>query len=60
MNNTMNILISIDDSYLEHAKDLICSLAENNNNYKFNIYLIYDNTLSDKSIVEFDKFITSN
>ena len=53
----MNILISIDDAYVIHAKDLIITLSENNKRTKFNIYLIYDDTLSKESINELDEFI---
>lgn len=58
--NYINILISIDDAYVIHAKDLITTLNENNINTKFNIYLIHDNKLSKKSLNELETFINKN
>ena len=57
MNKWINILISIDDQYVIHAKDLIRTLAEKNPKNKFNIYLIYDETLGESSIRELNYFI---
>ena len=58
--NYINILISIDDAYVIHAKDLITTLNEKNINTKFNIYLIHDNKLSKKSLNELETFINKN
>lgn len=52
----INILISIDDSYLNHAIDMIYSLSIHND-YFFNIYLVYSD-LSDSSIDILSKFIS--
>lgn len=56
---TMNILISIDNSYVSHAMDLVMSLKDHNDVY-FNIYIIYDDTLSQTSIAKLNKFIIDN
>lgn len=50
MNNRINILLSIDDNYVIHFKDLLTSLIDYNKNELFNIYLIYDKSLSNQSL----------
>ena len=60
MKKWMNILISIDDAYVSHAKDLIVSLVEHNSKYKFKVYLLYDNNLSANSLKELDNFMVKN
>ena len=54
----MNILISIDDNYLEQAITMLNSLFMNNKNSKFSIYMLY-NKCSDKNIIKLKKFIES-
>lgn len=55
----INILISIDDNYVTHAKDLIKSIIMNNNVF-LNIYIIYGEELSNNGLVELSKYIEDN
>ena len=55
----LNLLISIDDNYIIHAKDLIYSIMINNNVY-LKIFLIYGDNLSNKSIEELSNYLESN
>ena len=56
--NKINILISIDDSYVEQAIDMINSLYMYNDCF-FNVYLIYSN-LSEENIEIISDFLTTN
>lgn len=51
----VNILITTDDNYLEHAIDLLYSIKQNND-FFINLYLIY-NDLSDEGIEKLKSFI---
>ena len=55
----INLLISIDDNYIEHAKDLINSIILNNDVY-LEVYLIYGNELSKDSIKDLAEFLSKN
>lgn len=52
----MNIIISINNSYVEPAKTMIFSLKENNSDCKINIFLLY-NGLNKENINDFKQFI---
>lgn len=54
----INILISIDNNYVEQAIDMMYSLSIYNENF-LNVYLIY-NDLSDESINKIAQFLTAN
>ena len=54
-----NLLISIDNSYIEHAKDLIYSIAINNNVF-LNLYVIYDDSLSKDTLDDLSNFMEEN
>lgn len=54
----MNILITVDDNYIDYCYNLFFSLKKNNKSL-FNIYLVYSN-LSDDNINKFKKYISDN
>ena len=58
-NRQINILISIDDNYIEHALNLIYSISINNKTY-INLYLIYGDELSVTSIKIIKDFLPKN
>lgn len=49
MNSTINLVVSVDDHYVEHLEDLLISIWDYNSSY-FHIYLIHDDSLSNSSI----------
>lgn len=61
MNNkkSINILISIDDNYIIHAKELIYSIIMHND-VNLNVYVIYGDELSSNSINELSKYLDNN
>ena len=55
----MNILISIDNKYLEYAKNMLESISHNNKEY-LKIFLIHDSSLSENSIDNLNSFLSTN
>jgi lipopolysaccharide biosynthesis glycosyltransferase len=53
----MNILINVDNNYIERAKDTLLSIHFHNKE-KLNIYLIYDE-IDDNKISDFKQYITN-
>ncbi len=51
----INVLITVDDNYIDYCYNLFFSLKKNNKSL-FNIYLVYSN-LNDDNINEFVSFI---
>ena len=56
--NYMNILITIDDNYIDYFYNLLFSLKKNNESL-FNIFLVYSN-LSEENINNIKKYINDN
>ena len=54
--DNMNILINVDNNYLERAKDTLLSIRFHNDE-KLNVYLTYDD-ISDDKLDDLDKFIS--
>ena len=56
--NYINVLITIDDNYIDYCYNLFFSLKRNNSSL-FNIYLVYSD-LSQENINKFESFINEN
>lgn len=52
----MNILINVDNNYIERAKDLLLSISFNNNG-PMNIYMIYD-SIDEEKLADFSYYVT--
>ena len=57
--NKINILISINNEYIEHAEDLIYSIIQFNSVF-INLFLIYDDSLNEDNIDRLSKFLEKN